>query len=412
MSVTYTPLWQILNHRKLSPAQLRKSTGIAPNTMTKLRRNEEVSLSILGRICSYLKCDYGDIVGYVETENTDEVNEYGTFSINNRRYLGNKHKLLPFITHIVSEYCKNVFSVADVFSGTGSVASAFMDRQIITNDIMYSNYICNFAWFGSEDYDEKKIKKIIIDYNRLETNEENYMTRSFSDTYFSHDDCSKIGFIREDIEQKFRSGIINERERALLIMTLIYAMDRIANTCGHYDAYIQGAAFERHLVLSVPTASHDNFFSNYCYNEDANELVKRIYADLVYIDPPYNSRQYCDSYHLLENISRWEQPEVFGIARKMDRQSLKSKYCTRSAETVFEDLIQNIKARYILLSYNNMANKGNDRSNAKISDEAILRILGDKGKTRVFEKNYRAFSAGKSDISDNTERLFLCTCER
>ena len=58
---------------------------------------------------------------------------------------------------------------------------------------------------------------------------------------------------------------------------------------------------------------------------DSNELVKNIEADLVYIDPPYNSRQYCDAYHLLENVARWEKPEVFGVARKMDRSTMKSK---------------------------------------------------------------------------------------
>ena len=144
--------------------------------------------------------------------------------------------------------------------------------------------------------------------------------------------------------------------------------------------------------------------------EDANNLVKRIEADLIYIDPPYNSRQYCDSYHLLENVARWEKPEVFGVAKKMDRSGMKSKYCTIGATKAFETLINDIKARYILLSYNNMAEKGNCRSNAKISDEDIMRILSRKGTVKVFEKSYKAFTTGKSDIPENAERLFLCIC--
>ena len=103
-----------------------------------------------------------------------------------------------------------------------------------------------------------------------------------------------------------------------------------------------------------------NLKHNHCYNEDTNELVKSISADVVYIDPPYNSRQYCDAYHLIENIARWEKPEVFGVAKKMDRTTLKSKYCTRSAPAAFADLIKNLNAKYIVVSYNNMANKGND----------------------------------------------------
>ena len=89
---------------------------------------------------------------------------------------------------------------------------------------------------------------------------------------------------------------------------------------------------------------------------------------------------------------------------------MKSDYCTSSATKAFEDLVSKIKAKYILLSYNNMANKGNGRSNAKIGDDDIIRILSRKGKVKVFSEEYKAFSAGKSNISDNQERLFLCEC--
>ncbi len=409
MPVTYAPLWNTLNERRLTVTQLRISTGIAPNTMTRLRRNEEVSLSVLGRICDFLKCDYGNILKYVPAQLVDYTTRLETFTIKNRRYLGNKYKLLPFISDVVEKHCPDIDSVADIFSGTGSVASAFSNRNLITNDILYSNYICNLAWFGSQDFDENKIGELISHYNSINSDEENYMTRNFADTYFSKADCSKIGLIREDIEKKFKGGFLNERERALLIMTLIYAMDRIANTCGHYDAYIQNAMFERPLFLAFPKASHNNSPENICYNEDANQLVRRISADLFYIDPPYNSRQYCDAYHLLENVARWEQPEVFGVARKPDRKNQKSRYCSRNAAEAFEDLIENIEAKYILFSYNNMSNKGNDRSNARMTDDDIFRILAKNGKLQVFEESHRAFSAGKSSIQNNVERLFLCT---
>uniref|UniRef100_UPI003FF087A6 DNA adenine methylase n=1 Tax=Lachnospira eligens TaxID=39485 RepID=UPI003FF087A6 len=182
--------------------------------------------------------------------------------------------------------------------------------------------------------------------------EDNYMSDNFSDTYFSLDDCRKIGFIRQDIEDKFNSGVINARERALLITSLLYAMDKIANTCGHYDAYRQGVEFEKHLEMYVPQPEPDVNENNVCYNMDTNELAPEIEADLIYIDPPYNSRQYCDAYHLLENVARWEKPEVFGVARKMDRTALKSDYCTQKATVAFENLIDSIHAKYILLSYN------------------------------------------------------------
>lgn len=334
---------------------------------------------------------------------------YKTSLINNRRYLGNKYKLLPFITKVVDRECSDIQSIADIFAGTGAVASAFTDKIIITNDLMYSNYICNYAWFGSETYNQQTIIDYVVHYNSLVKLKDNYMTDNFADTYFSRDDCAKIGYIREDIEKNYKKKNINDRERAILITSLLYAMDKIAKTCGHYDAYRKGAEFDKPLELLVPLAERHNNPNNRCYNEDANNLVGSINADLVYIDPPYNSRQYCDAYHLLENVARWEKPEVFGVARKMDRTKLKSKYCTKSAAEAFEDLVGNITSKYILLSYNNMAEKGNDRSNAKISDEDILRILENKGTVKVFSESYKPFTTGKSDISENEERLFLCT---
>jgi len=345
-----------------------------------------------------------------ESEPIIEAPKTKTTKINNRRYLGNKYKLLDFIKGTVEKECKGITTVADIFAGTGSVASAFSDKKLITNDLLYFNHVCHIAWFGAEKYDEEKIENLICYYNAIKPNEENYMSLNFADTFFSLEDCRKIGFIREDIEINYKEKKINTRERAILITSLLYAMDKIANTCGHYDAYIKGASFDKHLELSIPLASNNNNENNQCYNEDSNQLVERIEADLVYIDPPYNSRQYCDAYHLLENVAKWEKPEVKGVALKMDRTSLKSDYCTSSATRAFEDLISKITAKYILLSYNNMAEKGNGRSNAKISDDDIMRILSRKGKVKVFSEDYKAFSAGKSNITDNQERLFLCEC--
>ena len=208
---------------------------------------------------------------------------YKTSYINNRRYLGNKYKLLPFIKRVVDTECRNIESVADIFAGTGAVSSAFVDDKIIiTNDLMYSNYICNYAWFSGQSYNPQVVIDYVVKYNQLENLEDNYMSENFGNTYFSIEDCLRIGFIREDIENNFKSGKINKRERAILITSLLYAMDKIANTCGHYDAYRKNVKFEKSLELFVPLAKVQNNENNLCFNMDANDLVKNIYADLVY----------------------------------------------------------------------------------------------------------------------------------
>ena len=199
-----------------------------------------------------------------------------TTAINNRRYLGNKYRLLPFIQRVVSEHCENVNIVADLFAGTGAVSSAFQDRQLITNDILYSNYVSNMAWFSPMPYDEEKIIRMVEEYNLLTVAEDNYMSNTFADTFFSREDCRKIGYIREDIENEYCANHINEREHALLITSLLYAMDKIAKTCGHYDAYRKGVEFDTHLELYVPTASLKNNPNNLCYNEDINQSLLNI----------------------------------------------------------------------------------------------------------------------------------------
>lgn len=350
----------------------------------------------------------------IEKKTKNNCSEKVFFEVNNRRYLGSKYKLLDFITRTVSENCTGINSVADIFGGTGVVANKFNQKgkQIIVNDILLSNYYSYLTWFGSEDVDIKKITQYIKAFNNKECHHNNYVSNNFGGTYFTINNARKIGYIREKINLLKRKKVINNREEAILITSLIYAMDKVANTCGHYDAYRRKLDTTDEIRLLVPHLSKiDNNRNNLIYKEDANELVRHIYADLVYIDTPYNSRQYGDAYHLLENIAEWKKPRVEGVAKKMvNRGKTKSLYCTSKATKAFEDLILKINARYILVSYNNMAQKGVGRSNAKISNEEIISILQQRGQVQVFSTDYKVFTTGSTDIQDHKELLYLCKC--
>ena len=324
----------------------------------------------------------------------------------NRRYLGSKQKMLDFIEKVVNENTTNVNSVADIFGGTGAVADLFRakGKKIIINDILQSNYQSYITWFGNSEVDYEKIERYINELNNLQVNEDNYVSINYGDKYFSMDNARKIGAIRDRIEE-FTD--LNEREKSFLITSLIYAMDKVANTVGHYDAYRKNMDSFNPIFLRVPELNLNNENEIFC--TDANKLVREIKADLVYIDTPYNSRQYGDAYHLLENITEWNKPEVTGVAMKMiNRQHIKSNYSTQKAPIAFDDLIQNIDAKYILVSYNNMAKKGNCRSNAKISNEEIISILKKRGEVTVFETPFQAFTTGMSNIEDHKELLYLC----
>ena len=336
-------------------------------------------------------------------------------NINNRRYLGSKYKLLDFINETIEENCGEFESFFDVFGGTGVVSNYFYEKgkKIYINDMLKSNYCVYRAFLGNEKFSEKKIEKIIREYNNIENIEDNYFSKTYKNTYFSENDCKKIGYIREDIENKYADNKINEREKYILITSLLYSMDRIANTVGHYDAYRKKQNLQDNFEMFALDIDKNQNIKNEIYNMDSNELVKKVKADIAYIDPPYNSRQYGDAYHLLENVAEWKKPKVYGVAKKMDRSNIKSNYCTNKASNAFKDLIEHCNCKYIIVSYNNMGQKGNSRSQAKISDTEILEILNQKGKVKVFEKNFNFFTTGKTNIENHKERLFLCeVCEQ
>lgn len=334
-----------------------------------------------------------------------------SFNIQNRRYLGSKLRLLDFIKNVTEQNTKNVKTIADVFGGTGVVANMFFQNgeNVIVNDILDSNLVSYETFFGSEDIDEPKIQTCIQKMNRLPLRS-NYVSDNYGDKYFSADNAKKIGEAREYIE---RLTNINGRERAVLLTSLIYAMDKSANTVGHYDAYRKKMDTLVPIVFKLPDFNTNTHSTARIYHEDANRLVKNIEADMVYIDPPYNSRQYGDIYHVLENIIDWQKPKLYGKAMKpQDRSKTKSKYSTSKAPEAFDELISNINARYIMVSHNNTAHKGAGRSNAKISNDEIIKSLSKRGNVKVFSEKFQVFTTGKTNIKDHKELLYLVEVDK
>ena len=135
-------------------------------------------------------------------------------------------------------------------------------------------------------------------------------------------------------------------------------------------------------------------------------LAKKISCDIVYIDPPYNSRQYSRFYHILENITKWEKPELFGTACKPKAENM-SEYCRSSATKTFEELVSSLKCKYIVVSYNNTYNSKSSSSRNKIALEDIKRILEKKGTVSIFEKEHQYFNAGKTELPNHKELVFI-----
>ncbi len=128
------------------------------------------------------------------------------------------------------------------------------------------------------------------------------------------------------------------------------------------------------------------------YNEDANELISRIEGDVLYLDPPYNAREYGANYHLLNTIARYDDfvPQGKTGLRKYNR----SLYCKkREVEKVFDNLIRNAKFKYIFLSYNN---------EGLMSKETVQATMKKYGRYDLLTTEYQRFKADKTESRNHT----------
>lgn len=327
------------------------------------------------------------------------------FQLHNRRYIGNKYKLIEWIFSILDKECEGN-SFADIFAGTGVVAAVASKHfnEIILNDFLYSNHVIYKAFFDKENWNQEKINSILKDYNNVsgEDLDENYFSLNFGGKYFSNNSAKIIGFIRENIEEN--KNKLTEREYHILIASLLYSADKIANTVGHYDAYFKKEFVEDNFFIRPIDPVEVKVVS--IFREDANLLAKQIQTDIVYIDPPYNSRQYSRFYHILETLTKWDKPKLHGVALKPEPENT-SDYCRVSAKNRFTELVNDIDAKYLVVSYNNTYNSKSNSSENKITLEEIKNILSKRGKTKIFEKDYRHFNAGSTEFKNHKEYLFV-----
>lgn len=335
------------------------------------------------------------------------------FNLSNRRYIGCKQKLLDWIFEKIEENAPDAKSFFDVFSGTAVVAERALAKydKVILNDLLYSNNIVYEAAFGLGEVNEEKLESIVEEYNKIQPEllPENYFSRNFGGKYYEADLSKLIGWIRDDIER--RGDSLTRKEKSVLLASLIYSIDAHANTCGHFEAYIKKPIPRRDFVFGL--LEYKSFPGAEIYREDSNSLARIVTADIAYIDPPYNSRQYSRFYHVYETLIKWDEPELFGVARKPTPENM-SEYCRNGALEAFRDLVQNLKCEYLFVSYNNTYASKSKSSENKITLEELKAALESVGKTSVYTMKHNFYNAGKTDFDDHKEYLFVtkkCSCD-
>lgn len=314
------------------------------------------------------------------------------------RYIGNKTKLLDFIQNTIEEKCGDISqkTFCDLFAGTCSVSKHFKSlcSHIITNDLeLYShtmalNYVCNNTVIEHEELFEKmnSLPPVIGKIT------ENFSPHGkYGRKFFTTENAMKIDAIRQEIEKY--EGV----EKNLLLCSLIESSDIVANTTGVYGAYLK----EFNSRAAQPFVLRPYLFTkgatSECYNEDANLLVEKISGDILYLDPPYNTRQYSSNYHILNYIASYD----FKIKSSLDKETgmmqesktglsedyNRSDYAKRqNASVALENLISKSRFKWIFMSYNN---------EGLIADRDIESMFSKYGQYSVKIQEHKRYKSNK-----------------
>jgi adenine-specific DNA-methyltransferase len=260
------------------------------------------------------------------------------------------------------------------------------------------------AFFGADEWDEEKVQGIIDEFNSIKPNRigENYFSKNFGGKYFHHDTAKIIGYIRGRL-QRMKNNL-TDKEYAVLLASLIYSVDRHANTMGHFDAYHHKAPAPHQFEMRMINVG--SYPGVEIHQEDANKLARNIHVDVLYLDPPYNSRQYSRFYHVYENLVQWKKPKLYGTALKPKEENM-SDYCRTAALSAFTDLVSHVDAKYLVVSYNNTYKSKSSSSENKIKLEQLEGVLKKCGKTKVFNQEFKPFNSGKTEFDDHREYLFI-----
>ena len=299
--------------------------------------------------------------------------------------------MLSFLERNIIETVGDIKSCVfcDLFAGTGVVGRYFktLVKQIIANDIENYSYVLNRNYIGNHlpiEYQEK-----LDELNNLSGKKgfiyNNYCLGSGSERqYFSDNNGQKIDAIRLKIKEWHDKKYISDNEYFFFLASLLESADKVANTASVYGAFLkQLKKTAQKTMILEPALFQINDHDHEVYSEDANNLIHHIQGDILYLDPPYNERQYGANYHLLNTIALYDN--FIPKGKTGLRNYTKSAYCKKAqVRERFDDLIRNAKFKYIFLSYNN---------EGLMSAKDIKDIMTKYGKYSLATTNYQRFKA-------------------
>lgn len=327
------------------------------------------------------------------------------------KYLGSKRVLVPALVDLVSAL-SDVRTVLDVFSGTSRVGHALKRAGYLVraNDHNAYAHVLARCYVQADRRELEAPATRLLEELAATPPEEGYFTEVFcrQSRFFQPKNGAKIDAIRTKIA---RLDLPPDLE-AVALVSLMEAADRVDSTTGVQMAYLKQWAPRAHNDLSLrlpdflPGPGH-------AHETDALEFVRTHEADLVYLDPPYNQHNYLRNYHIWETLVRWDAPEVYGIAcKRVDCRERRSDFNSkRRIREAMKCLLENVRARYVLVSFNN---------EGYISKEEMVALLEPHGEVQVREIGHARYvgarigiynpkgeKVGKISHLENVEYLFM-----
>jgi adenine-specific DNA-methyltransferase len=319
--------------------------------------------------------------------------------MNRLNYIGCKHTLYNTLLEVCKDNVDGMSnkSFMDLFAGTGVVGFNMQEifKSCDANDIEYYSYIINYALLKC-NYTEN-IKKIIDDCNKVEL-VDGLIYKNFTPNeqcermFFTNNNARKTDAIRQYIQQQLDNNLITLNEFNFVLASLIVSVDKVANTSCVYGAYLKEykKTAQKDLVL-LPIHQNQNITeNNSVFNEFAENFAKpdSKFYDVVYMDPPYNQRQYSANYSPLNYIAHYDKNIVLNGKTALIDGYNKSNFCKKTeVKDTFTKLISGINCNILIISYNN---------EGLLSVDEFKEILLKKGFVKLYKIQYNKFKAQQS----------------
>ena len=309
-------------------------------------------------------------------------------------YIGSKHSLLDFLNETIQENIDlNNKTILDVFSGTASVGFNFRKQglKVISNDLEYYSYIIAYACVKS-NYNSK-LKNLIKKLNE-EKPISGLLTKNYTEfgshrMYFTIENSQKIDAIRNKIE----TLNLIPSEYYFLLGSLLVSADQYANVPAIYGSYLKKykkRALEPFILKPIHEINDEN--QNEVLNQESLEIDVSG-ADIIYLDPPYNERQYGKNYHVLNYLAKNEDLEIYGKTGLI-KETVLSDWCSRkNAPIILDKFLSKCAGKTVIMSYNN---------EGIISHEKIREIFEKYGEVKLVEKEYKRFKNFKYNEDGKT----------